>query len=80
MLLQNINVPRPIAIYAMNQLSNADYNVATKISEGVAEVVKWSYIHDVPIIAKYSINLLDNLDKFGSGLISIVVWIINHTS
>tara|TARA_Y100000389_G_scaffold203657_1_gene252898 strand:- start:4125 stop:4367 length:243 start_codon:yes stop_codon:yes gene_type:complete len=79
MILHDITIPRPIAIYAMNQLSNADYNVATRISEGVAEVVKWSYDQDIPIIAKYSIGVLDNLDKFGSSLISIVVWIINHT-
>ena len=43
-----INIPRPITIFAMNKLAEVDYNVATKVSEGVAETVKWAYIHDQP--------------------------------
>ena len=75
-----INIPRPIAIYTMKQLSNVDYNVATKVSEQVSEVVTWSYNHNIPIFAKYAVNGLDKLDSFGSFLISIVVWIVNHTN
>lgn len=74
-----INIPRPITIIAMNQLAEVDYNVATKVSEGIAETVKWAYIHDQPWISQGSIETLQMLDNFGSMLITIVVWIVHHT-
>ena len=74
-----INIPRPLTIIAMNKLAEVDYNVATRVSEGVAETVKWAYIHDYPWIAQGSIEILQILDNFGSMLISIVVWIVHHT-
>ena len=64
---------------AMNNLAQVDYNVATRVSDYVAEIVKWSYIHDQPWIAQYAIEGLQTLDTFGSLLISIVVWIVHHT-
>tara|TARA_B100001093_G_scaffold509583_1_gene573884 strand:- start:285 stop:521 length:237 start_codon:yes stop_codon:yes gene_type:complete len=72
-------IPRPLTIFAMNKLSEVDYNVATRVSETVAETVKWSYIHDQPWIAQYAIDGLQMLDTFGSFLITIVVWIVHNT-
>ena len=74
-----INIPRPITILAMKQLANVDYNVATRVSESVAETVQWAYIHDVPFVAKYAVEGLQMLDNFGSFLISLVIWIVYHT-
>ena len=74
-----INIPRPITILAMNKLAEVDYNVATRVSELVAETVKWGYIHDQPWIAQYAIEGLQMLDNFGSILISLVVYIVHHT-
>ena len=74
-----INIPRPLTILAMNKLAEVDYNVATKVSEGVAETVKWAYIHDQTWLAQGSIEILQMLDNFGSMLITLVVWIVHHT-
>ena len=74
-----INIPRPLTIIAMNKLAEVDYNVATRVSEGVAETVKWAYNHDQIWIAQYAINGLQMLDNFGSILIAIVVYIVHHT-
>ena len=43
-----INIPRPIAVIAAHQLANVDYNVATRVSEDVSNVIEWSYNHDLP--------------------------------
>ncbi len=74
-----INIPRSLTIIAMNKLAEVDYNVATKVSEGVAETVKWAYVNDQPWIAQGSIEILQMLDNIGSMLIAIVVWIVHHT-
>lgn len=74
-----LNIPRPLTIIAMNKLAEVDYNVATRVSESVAETVKWAYIHDQPWVAQYAIDGLQTLDSFGSLLITIVVWIVHHT-
>ena len=39
-----VNIPRPFTIEAMNKLAEVDYNVATRVSESVAETVKWAYV------------------------------------
>jgi|TARA_X000000368_G_C22984186_1_gene691347 hypothetical protein len=75
-----VNVPRPLTIFAMNKLAEVDYNVATRVSDIVAETVKWAYVHDQPWIAYYAIDGLQMLDNFGSMLIAIVVWIVQHTA
>ena len=74
-----ISIPRPITIMAMNQLAQIDYDVATKVSHDVAKIVTWSYNHDYPAIAKLAIEGLQFFDNFGSLLICLVVWIVNHT-
>ena len=74
-----ISIPRPITIMAMNQLAQIDYDVATKVSHDVAAIVTWSYQHDYPAIAKLAIEGLQFFDNFGSLLICLVVWIVNHT-
>ena len=79
MIIENI-VPRYITIYAMNRLAEVDYNVATRVSESVAETVKWGYQHNLPIVSEYAVNGLQMLDNFGSFLISIIVWLAYHTS
>ena len=74
-----INIPRPVAIFAAHQLATVDYNVATRVSEDVSAIIEWSYNHDLPWLANYAMHTLQNLDSFGSFLISIVAWIIYHT-
>ena len=75
-----INIPRPIAIFASHQLANIDYNIATRVSEDVSKIIEWSYNHDLPILAKVSINILENLDQLGSFLIYVVSFVIYHTN
>lgn len=70
---------RPVAEFAVQQLSNVDYNVANRVTEGVAEVVRYSYAHDLPWLAQTSVMLLQTFDDFGSTLIALVVWIVQHT-
>lgn len=74
-----VNIPRPLTIIAMNKLAEVDYNVATRVSEAVAETVKWAYIHDQPWIAQYAVEGLQMLDGLGSILIAFVVYIVHHT-
>lgn len=74
-----ITIPRSLTIIAMNKLAEVDYNIATKVSEDVAETVKWAYMHNQPLIAQGAIEILQMLDNFGSLLISIVIWIVHHT-
>lgn len=73
------NIPRPLAIYSVNKLAEVDYNVANRLSENVASIVTWSYNHDNIWLANFAIDALQNLDNFGSMLISIVAWIIHNT-
>ena len=74
-----INIPRPITIMAMNKLAEVDYNVATRVSEVVAEAVKWGYAHDQTWISHYAVEGLQMLDNFGSLLIALVLWIVANT-
>ncbi|ALH23393.1 hypothetical protein ceV_487 [Chrysochromulina ericina virus CeV-01B] len=74
-----INIPRPITVIAAHQLANVDYNVATRVSEDVSNVIEWSYNHDLPWLANYAMHSLQYLDQFGSFLIAIVAWIIYNT-
>jgi len=75
----HIHFTRPIAIMAVKNLALIDYDVATRVSHTVAEVSTWGYEHNLPIIAKYSVLGLQQLDYVGSLLISIVAWIIQNT-
>tara|TARA_B100001093_G_scaffold520247_1_gene613930 strand:- start:5154 stop:5399 length:246 start_codon:yes stop_codon:yes gene_type:complete len=77
--ITNNIIPRPLTILAAHQLANIDYNVATKVSEDVSNVIEWSYQHDMPQLANYAMHTLQYLDNFGSFLISIVAWIVYHT-
>lgn len=72
-------VPRAVTIFAMKQLANVDYSVATRVSEDVSRIVTWSYQNDQPWLAQSSIELLQYLDTLGSFLITIVVFIVHHT-
>ena len=74
-----IHFPRSVAIFAVKNLALVDYDVATKVSDAVAEVSIWGYDHNLPFIANYAIDGLQKLDEFGSLLITLVVFIINHT-
>lgn len=73
------NIPRPVAIFAVNKLAEVDYNIATKVSETVSELVNYSYSHDQIWISHFAINFLQTLDNLGSLLISFVVWIVCNT-
>ena len=57
-----------------------DYSVANRVTDNVALTVDWAYAHDLPMVAKQAMWLLSTLDSFGSSLITIVLWIVNHTS
>ena len=74
-----VNIPRPVAIFAAHQLVKVDYNVATRISDDVANIIDWSYQHNAPWLANYAMHTLQSLDSFGSFLISIVAWVIYNT-
>ena len=74
-----VHFPRSVAIFAVKNLALVDYDVATKVSDAVAEVSIWGYDHNLPFIANYAIDGLQKLDEFGSLLITLVVFIINHT-
>ena len=80
MLLYNFVFPRSFAIFSVQKLAEVDYTVANRVSDDVANIVTWSYDHNFPWLANYAIESLQNLDNFGSILISIVVWIIHHTN
>ena len=71
---------KSVAIFAVNKLALVDYDIATRVSDTVAEVSTWGYENNLPIIAKYSIQGLQQLDYIGSLLISIVAWIIQNTN
>tara|TARA_B110000305_G_C19426517_1_gene633881 strand:+ start:1664 stop:1852 length:189 start_codon:yes stop_codon:yes gene_type:complete len=58
-----VNIPRPITIIAMNKLAEADYNVAIRVSEIVAETVKWGYTNDQLWICNYPVEGLQTLDN-----------------
>tara|TARA_R110002072_G_scaffold193057_3_gene350241 strand:+ start:1191 stop:1433 length:243 start_codon:yes stop_codon:yes gene_type:complete len=79
MFLNNIIIPKQIAIYSVKKLAEVDYTVANKVSEDIANIVTWSYNHNYGWLANIAIDTLQNFDNFGSILISIVVWIIHHT-
>ena len=51
-------IPRPLTIFAMNKLSEVDYNVATRVSETVAETVKWSLVSKIKLRMVYINHLL----------------------
>ena len=68
----NIYFNRPIAIFAVQKLALIDYDIATKVSHDVAEISTWAYNHDLPIVAKYAVSSLQQLDYIGSLLISVV--------
>ena len=74
-----VQFSRPFAFFAVQILALIDYDVATRVSDAVAEVSIWGYQHDMPYIAQYAIDGLQKLDEFGSLLIALVAFIINHT-
>ncbi len=74
-----IQFSRPVAMFAVQKLALIDYDVATKVSDLVADVSVWGYQHNMPYIAEYAIDGLQKLDQFGSLLIAVVAYIINHT-
>ncbi len=79
MLLNNIHLSRTIAIFAVNKLAEVDYTIANKVSHDAANIITWSYNHNFPFLSNITINILQNLDNFGSILISFVVWLVHNT-
>lgn len=79
LILPHIEFTRNFAIYSVQNLAQVDYTVANRVSEDVAEVVRWSYNHDYVWLANLAIDILQTLDNFGSILISLVVIIIHNT-
>jgi len=75
----HLHFTKPFAIFAVQKLALIDYDIATRVSHAVAEVSTWGYNNNLPIVAKYSVEGLQQLDYIGSLLIGIVVWIIQNT-
>lgn len=71
---------RSFAIFSVNKLAAVDYTVANRVTEDVSHIVKWSYDNNLPWIPPIAVNTLHTFDDFGSILIGIVIWIINHTN
>ena len=63
-------VPLRVAYFAVRQLSNADYTIATKISEDVATFVPWALDHGYYHAADQAILLLQAFDSLGGIWIS----------
>ena len=72
-------IPRQVAKFAVSQLAYVDYSIANRVTEVVSDVVDFAYDKDIPWLAKYSTELLQVFDDFGSILIAFVIWIVHHT-
>lgn len=71
-----LHLPPVLAVQATRLLAQADFTVANRVSEDVATLVQWSFAHDQPWLAVWSIGALQRLDEFGSVLITLVAWIV----
>lgn len=71
-------VPISIAKWTVRQLANADYTIATKISDDVALFVPWALDHDMNVAADLAMATLQKLDELGSLWIIIACWVVNH--
>ena len=71
-------VPTTIAKFAVRQLANADYTIATKISDDVALFVPWALDHQMTFAADAAMSILQSLDELGSFWIFLAVWLVNH--
>lgn len=79
MLLPTPAIPHSVSIQAVRFLSEVDYNVANRVTEQVAGIVTWAYLHNQDGVARWAVHALQHLDQAGSLLISLVVWIIDHS-
>ena len=75
-----INIPRVIAVHAVQNLALVDYSVATRTSEIAAQIVQWADVHDQWWLATTTLNILSELDKFGSMLIQICAWLVMNAN
>ena len=73
------HIPRAITVFATEQLANVDYNVANRVTEDVSAIVRWAYVHNAPWLATLAIETLSYFDNAGSVLITLVVWLAQHT-
>jgi hypothetical protein len=72
-------IPPKAAIFAVDRLAEVDYEVANRVTHLVANVVRWSYEHDMPIFAVQAVQGLQFFDDIGSSLITAVIWIVMHS-
>ena len=75
----HLTAMRAAAIVGVQQLAHVDYAVANRVTDEVARVVVWSYAHDFPWLARVSVHCLQTFDLLGGILISLVVWLVDHT-
>ena len=75
-----LNIPRVIAVHAVQNLALVDYSVATKTSEIAAQIVQWADVHDQWWLATMTLNILSDLDEVGSILIKICVWLVMNAN
>ena len=68
----------PIAKYAVARLAEADYTIASKISEDVALFVPWALDHHLYWAADQSMHLLQLMDSIGGVWITIATWCVLH--
>lgn len=76
----HLTVPRTVSAFAAHQLAAVDYTVANRVTEDVAAVVSWAYVHDLPWVARQSLHLLQYFDDLGSLFIAVAVWLADHTA
>lgn len=72
-------IPQSVCSFAVHQLASVDYNVANRVTHDVANIVDWSYQHNVPFLATFSVEMLHIFDDIGSVLITIVLWMMHHS-
>jgi len=70
---------RPLTLFATHQLATVDYTIANRVTEDVEHVVEWAYLHNFPEVAASAIHLLQTFDGIGGFLITLVVWLADHT-
>ena len=72
-------IPIGVAKFAVQQLAHADYTIATKISDDVAQFVPWALDHNLNFAADLAMAALQKLDELGSLWIIIACWCVNHS-
>lgn len=71
-----MRLPIIMAKFAVKQLANADYSIATKITHDVATFVPWALDNNLGNLADFSLFLLQRFDELGNAWILLTLWIV----